>query len=150
MKTDADSLTSPILIDADLFISYLTADRLEPYFHKVVERSLNGRLTLLTSSEIYDDIISALRSQHAPLKTIYDFLHDMMIIPHKALPLSVEIAASAIGLYQKHGGRSKLHYFDSFHVATSDHERTPLLTSDRYILDHAREMNMKAIDPRTL
>ena len=115
-----------------------------------MEHSLNGRLTLLASSEVYDDVISALRSQQTPLKTIHEFLKDMMIIPHKTLPMTVEIAASALDLYQKHGGRSKLHYFDSFHVATSEHERSPLLTSDRYILNHAREMSIKAIDPRTL
>ncbi len=115
-----------------------------------MERSLNGRLTLLASSEIYDDVISALRSQQTPLKTIHEFVKDMMIIPHRTLPMTVGIAASALDLYQRQGGRSRLHYFDSFHVATAEHERAPILTSDRYILDHARDMNIKAIDPRTL
>ncbi len=84
------------------------------------------------------------------MRTIQGFLQDMTAIPHRALPVTVEIAASAIELYNRHGGRRKLHYFDSFHVATAEREQTPLLTSDRYILDHMREMNIRAIDARKL
>jgi predicted nucleic acid-binding protein len=94
--------------------------------------------------------MSALRSEKIPLRTIHGFLQDMMTIPHRALPVTVEIAVAATELYLKHGGRRKLHYFDSFHVATSERERTPLLTTDRYILDHMKDMNIRAIDARTI
>ncbi len=104
----------------------------------------------MSSSEVYDDVISALRSDKIPLETILSFLRDMMTIPHRTLPVTVEMATSAIDLYQRHGGRRKLHYFDSFHVATAEKERIPLLTSDSYILDHSKDMNIKTIDARTL
>ncbi len=104
----------------------------------------------MSSSEVYDDVVSALRSDKIPLRTIQSFLRDMMTIPHRALPVTIEIATSALDLYLRHGGRRKLHYFDSFHVATSEKERIPLLTSDNYILDHSKDMNISAIDPRTL
>lgn len=123
---------------------------MEPHFRKVVDTSLEGGLEIVSSSEVYDDVISALRSDKIPLGTILNFLRDMMTIPHRALPFTVEIAASAMDLYLKHGGRRRLHYFDSFHVATSEKEQIPLLTSDNYILDHSKDMNIKAINPRTL
>jgi predicted nucleic acid-binding protein len=123
---------------------------LEPHFRKVVDTGLEGGLELVSSSEVYDDVISALRSDKIPPRTILSFLRDMMTIPHRALPVTVEIVASAMDLYLRHGGRRKLHYFDSFHVATSEKERIPLLTSDGYIIDHSKDMNIRAIDPRTL
>ncbi len=141
-------LPSPLLVEADLFISYLTEDHLEPHFRPVVDASLEGKLELLSSSEVYDDVISALRSQRIPLSTIRGFIADMKTIPHRALPVTLDVATSALDLYQKHGGSRKLHYFDSFHVATAQIERTPLLTSDRYILAHMNEMSVKAIDVR--
>jgi predicted nucleic acid-binding protein len=113
-----------------------------------VDASLEGKVQLLSSSEVYDDVISALRSQRVPLTTIRGFLADMKTIPHRALPVTLELATSALDLYQKHGGPRKLHYFDSFHVATAQMERTPLLTSDRYILSHMDEMKIRAIDVR--
>ncbi len=150
LHPSARTLPSPLLVEADLFISYLTGDALEPHFRKVVDASLEDRLELVSSSEVYDDLISALRIDKIPLGTILSFLRDTMTIPHRALPVTVEIAASAVDLYLRHGGRRKLHYFDSFHVATSEKERIPLLTSDSYILDHSKDMNIAAIDPRTL
>lgn len=143
-------LPSPLLVEADLFISYLTEDQLEPHFRVVVDASLEGTVELLSSSEVYDDIISALRSQGVALTTIRGFLADMKTIPHRALPVTLELATSALELYQKHGGSRKLHYFDSFHVATAQMETTPLLTSDRYILTHMDEMRIMAIDARKI
>ena len=45
-----------ILVDADLFISYLTSDNLEQYFRSLVEKAKNSSLELFCSSEVYDDI----------------------------------------------------------------------------------------------
>ncbi len=150
LHPSARTLPNPVLVEADLFISYLTGDALEPHFRRVVDSGLEGGLELVSSSEVYDDVVSALRSDKIPLGTIVNFLRDMVTIPHRALPVTVEIAASASDLYMRYGGRRKLHYFDSFHVATSEKEQIPLLTSDSYILDHSKEMNIRAIDPRTL
>jgi predicted nucleic acid-binding protein len=149
LHPSAKTLPSLLLVEADLFISYLTGDNLEPHFRKVVDAGLEGRVELVSSSEVYDDVVSALRSDKIPLGTIQGFLQDMMTIPHRALAVTVEIAASAVDLYLRHGGRRKLHYFDSFHVATSEKERIPLLTSDGYILDHSKAMNISSIDPRS-
>lgn len=52
-----------VLVEADLFISYLTQDKLEQNFSKIVENAENEETELLTSSEVYDDVLSALRSQ---------------------------------------------------------------------------------------
>lgn len=121
-----------------------------PHFRTVVEEGLEGRLELLASSEVYDDVISALRSQKVQLKTISDFVRDMRAIPHRTLPVTLDVAATAVSLYLQHGGSRKLHYFDSFHVATSQLEGRPLLTSDRYIIARASEMGIKAIDARSI
>ncbi len=39
--------------------------------------------------------------------------------------------------FMKHGGSRKLHYFDSCHVATAKSYNSPLLTGDRYIMNHS-------------
>ncbi len=150
LQTTGRPLPSQLLVEADLFISYLTEDHLEPRFRPVVDASLEGRVELLSSSELYDDIISALRSQKIPLTTIRGFLADMRTIPHRTLPVSLDVATSALDLYEKHGGSRKLHYFDSFHVATAQVEKTPLLTSDRYIISHMGELRIKVLDVRNV
>jgi len=142
------SLPRTILIEAGLFISYLTGDDLEPLFSRVVEALNSGDVEAFASSEVYDDVISALRSQRIPLEKTLAFVADMRSIPHKALPVSVEIAAEALRTYIRHGGPRKLHYFDSYHVATARNQGLPLLTSDRYIVGHAEEMGVRALDVR--
>ncbi len=146
----AETLPSPILAEADLFISYLTGDNLTPHFRQVVEAGQEGKLELLVSSEVYDDVVSALRSQKIPLETVAEFVRDMRAVPHSAVPVTMDIAATAVDLYLRHGGSRRLHYFDSFHVATSQLERLPLLTSDKYILAHASQLGIKAFDVRKL
>jgi len=138
------------MADADLFISYLTGDALEPQFNKAVKMAESGEAELLVCSEVYDDVATALRSQGVGLEEVCRFISDMRAIPHSAVPMSVEIAREALEMYMEHGGPRKLHYFDSFHVATARHSNLPLLTSDQYIIQHALELGMKALDARTL
>ncbi len=107
-------------------------------------------MKLLASSEVYDDVISALRSQHVPLVKVRGFIRDMNTIPHQTLPVTSDAAVLAVQLYLKHGGRSRLHYFDSFHVATAHLEKLTLLTSDGYILDHADQLNVKTLNARRI
>ncbi len=143
-------MPSILIVEADLFISYLTGDPLEPRFRRVVEAGHEGKVRLLASSEVYDDVISALRGQNVPLAKVREFVRDMKTIPHQALPVTPETAALAVQLYLKHGGGSRLHYFDSFHVATSQLEKLTLLTSDGYILDHADQLNIKTLNAGTM
>jgi hypothetical protein len=75
-------------------------------------------------------------------------LRDIRVIPHEAVPVVAEIAILAMDLYSKYGGSRKLHYFDSFHAATSFVVNKPLLTSDKYILEKSIELGIKAIDLR--
>ncbi len=139
-----------IMIEADLFISYLTGDELEPKFSKIVEKAENKKTKLFSSSEVYDDIISALRSQEVELEKVISFVSDIRAIPHESIPMTTEKARIALSVYEKHRGSRKLHYFDSFHVATARQEALPLLTSDKYILEHADSLGVKTINPRNL
>ncbi|TMI24597.1 type II toxin-antitoxin system VapC family toxin [Candidatus Bathyarchaeota archaeon] len=148
MQAAASRLPSPLLVEADLFISYLTSDHLVQHFRPVVDASLEGKLDLLVSSEVYDDVVACLRSQEVPLEKVRAFIQDMRAIPHTALPVTLDVAITALDLYVKHGGSRKLHYFDAFHVATSQLERLPLLTSDRYILEHSSRLGTKTIEVR--
>jgi predicted nucleic acid-binding protein len=137
------------LVEADLFISFLTGDDLEPRFNKVVSMAKSGDIELLACSEVYDDVTSALRSQGVALEMVGDFIYDMRAIPHRTLPVTVAIAREALDLYRKHGGSRKLHYFDSFHVATAKQNDLPLITSDRYIVHNAEALGIEAADVRT-
>jgi len=56
------NLPPSLLVEADLFFSYLTADDLSKHSEKVVLAAGGGRIKLYTCSEVYDEITSALRS----------------------------------------------------------------------------------------
>ncbi len=120
----------------------------EQNFSRVVESAENRETELLSSSEVYDDVISALRSQEIGLEKVMCFVSDMRAIPHRPIPVTAEIARVALDLYGRYGGSRKLHYFDSFHVATSRQTSLNLLTSDRYIQDHSNDLGIKTVDIR--
>ena len=143
-------LPKHILLDADVFISYLIHDSLFEHSVKVIEYIVTGTTTAYVSSEIYDDIISMLRSNGVPLDKVVEFINAVSKIPHKPLPLNPEIVAQALKYYIEHGGPRKLHYFDSYHVATAKHYNLPLLTSDKYIINHTSKLGIQAIDLRTV
>ncbi|PNV77705.1 MAG: hypothetical protein C0200_04790, partial [Thermoproteota archaeon] len=108
------------LLDSDIFISYLFhEDELYKQSRKLVGSIARGELIAYVSSELYDDIISALRGNGLSLSDVINVLSDVSEIPHKALPVDPEIVLQALELYRRYGGSRKLHYFDSFHVATS-------------------------------
>jgi predicted nucleic acid-binding protein len=143
-------LPSTLLADADLFISYLTGDVLEPLFATVVNETRTGSVELLVSSEVYDDIITALRSQSIPISRVMEFVSDMRKIPHRALPVTADISTDALRIYQEHGGPRRLHYFDSYHVATARNYGASLLTSDKYVIRNAGRLRIDVIDVRNL
>ncbi len=143
-------LPKRILLDADIFISYLIHDNLFEHSVKVIQYIVTGMTVAYVSSEIYDDIISMLRSNGVPLGRVVEFINAVSKIPHKPLPLNPEIVAQALKYYMEHGGPRKLHYFDSYHVATAKHYDLPLLTSDKYIINHSNELGIQVINLRTI
>ncbi|HID90914.1 TPA: PIN domain-containing protein [Candidatus Bathyarchaeota archaeon] len=143
-------LPSRVLIEADFFISYLRGDELADKVERLMISALEGKITLFVSSEVYDDIITAYRCKGFGVEQVKSLLADIRSIPHEAIPVTNESAVVAMQLYSKHGGGRRLHYFDSFHVATALLENLPLITSDRYILEKSSEMKIRSIDLRRL
>ncbi|MHB8565916.1 MAG: PIN domain-containing protein [Nitrososphaerales archaeon] len=70
----------------------------------------------------------------------------MKSIPNKSLPICAEIAEEALTMYQNHRGRRKLSHLDSFHTATAKRYAMSLLTSDPYMIHHARDLGITATD----
>jgi len=143
-------LRGPVLLDADFFISYLSGDLLFEHSKRVMGLILSGAVKPYASSEVYDDIASALRSQGTSLEVVESFLRDVASIPHRAIPVTAEIAADALRLYREYGGPRRLHYFDSFHVALARERDLPLLTSDKYILRNADRLGVRVINLREI
>lgn len=142
--------TGELLVEADLFISYLTGDKFVDKFDVLVESARAGTSNLFASSEVFDDVISALRSQGRTLGEVADFVADMHAIPFESLPVTASLAAKAVELYDSHRGRGKLHYFDSFHVATAIQHGIPLATSDLYIIKNAHALGIEVVNVRHL
>ena len=136
------------LLDADVFISYISGDRFLPRSEKVVNQILDGSLAAHASSIVYDDIVTALRSKEMPIQRVIDVVTAMASIPHTVLPVDAATTVNALRIYAKHGGPRKLHYFDSYHVATALRTHTPLITSDKYIIDNQAKLGITAIDLR--
>jgi predicted nucleic acid-binding protein len=149
-KASAENVPKRVLIDADVFISYLTSDKLSGHAEWLVDRADATQVKLYAASEMYDDIITALRTQKVNLETVIQVLTDIRKIPHETLPTSPEIAEQAMSLYSQFGGPRRLHYFDTFHVTTAKIFELPLITSDRFILQNSRSLGITTIDLRTL
>ena len=139
-----------VLLDTCVILHYLFGDELADNAERIVYSIVNGALKAYFSSEAYDDAITGLRSKGVGFSTIVDILEKWVSIPHETLPLTPEIAIDALNMYRKHGGPRKLHYFDSFHVATAKHYKLPLITSDKYIIQHQNELGVEAIDLRKI
>jgi predicted nucleic acid-binding protein len=135
-----------LLADTDLFFFFLRGGRLEERAAGVIDEAEKGVLQIRTSSEVYDDAVSAIRSDGYPLELARAFVSDMKSIPHTPLPMSAEVAEEAMDLYIRHGGRRRLSYFDAFHVATARRYELRLLTSDRYILANASTLGVLPFD----
>ena len=125
-------------------------DEFAEYAESVVIAVIEGRLRASASSALYDDVITALRSKDYPLSEAKTAIRGIAAIPHVSLPVTPEIALTALELYERHGGSRRLHYFDSFHVATAVHHRLPLITSDKYIVAHDVALGIKSVDLRKL
>jgi predicted nucleic acid-binding protein len=85
-----------------------------------------------------------------PFEVVMELLSDLRKIPYEVLPTSIEAAVEAMRLYSRYGGAKRLHYFDSFHVAAAKLHELPLVTSDRFILQNSRRLQVTAIDLRKI
>jgi predicted nucleic acid-binding protein len=123
---------------------------LSSHSEKLLDKAIEGSLKICTASEIYDDIITALRSDHTAMDVVIELLHDLRRLPHEVLPTTLDIAEEALVLYARYGGSRRLHYFDSFHVSTAKQYELPLVTSDRYILENSVELGIVTLDLRKI
>lgn len=137
------------LLDSDVFISYIKGDEMVDHSEKVVEAIVSGRLEAHISSMLFDDIITGLRSKGMVISDVIKVILAIASINPLSLPVTAAIAVNALMLYERHGGARRLHYFDAFHVATAKINDLPMITSDKYILEHQKELGIKAIDLRT-
>ena len=146
----ATQLPDRILVEADLFISYLTADNLEKHFKVLVDNALTQNLELFCSSEVYDDITTSMLTEGINAAECSKFLSDTKLIPHKSLPVTTEISSNALKMYSEFGGRRRLHYFDAYHICTATANNLPLYTSDKYVINNSKRLGVSAVDVRTL
>jgi predicted nucleic acid-binding protein len=137
------------LLDADVFISYIKGDEMVEHSESVVEAIMNGRLEAYISSMLFDDVITGLRSKGMEIGEVIKVILAIASINHTPFPITSSIAVNALMLYDRHGGSRRLHYFDAFHVATAKINDLPMVTSDKYIIEHKKELGIKAIDLRT-
>jgi len=137
-----------VLVDSDVFFSYLVSDGLCLHSENLIERANQGLVKLACASELYDDIITALRSDNVRMRVVMQMLGDLRKLSHEVLATTVDVAEEAMRLYTEHGGSRKLHYFDSFHVATAKQYDLPLVTSDGYVLRNSDKLGIKAMDLR--
>jgi len=135
-----------LVVDTDLFISYLRGDDLSDRAEIVIDQALNKKTSLLVSSEMHDDLITAYRTGGYKLNEIRNILLDLRAIPYEAVPTTLNIAILAMNLYSEYGGSRRLHYFDSFHVAVASTIAESLITSDKFILENTKNLGIKTID----
>ena len=134
------------LADTDLFFFFLRGGELEAQAKDLVEKAERGEVVLRTSSEVYDDASTALRSKGHALELAQQFVSDMRSVPHTTVAMTAQIASDALSLYAEFGGRGRLSYFDSFHVATAKSLSLRVLTSDGYINRNAGRLGIEAVD----
>jgi predicted nucleic acid-binding protein len=137
-------------VDADVFYSYLVSDEFSSHAESLLEKADKGSVKLLAASEIYDDMICALRSDNKELVAVAELLHDLRKFPHETLPTTLDVASEAVAIYARFGGPRRLHYFDSFHVATAKLYELPIVTSDRFILQNSDRIEVSALDLREI
>jgi len=147
---NANELPSEILVDASVFFSYLVSDELVSHSERLLDKADSGLLKLRTASEIYDDIVTALRSDDVAIDLVIELLTDLKKLPHEVLPTTLDIAIEAMKLYSQYGGSRRLHYFDSFHVATAKLNELPFVTSDRYLLKNSTKLGIVSLDLRKI
>lgn len=143
-------LRGKFLLDTDVFISYIRGDELAEHAENVIESIVEGNLEAFVSSILYDDVTCGLRSKGMEIREVIQVLTAIASIPHTPLPVTPAIVISALTLYMQHGGARKIHYFDTFHVATARLHELPIITSDTYINEQQEKLGVTAFDLRKL
>ena len=137
------------LLDADVFISYIKGDEMVEHSERIVKAIMSGRFEACISSMLFDDVITGLHSKGMEISDVIKVILAIASINHTPFPVTSAIAINALMLYDRHGGPRRLHYFDAFHVATAKINDLPMITSDKYIIEHQKELGIKAIDLKT-
>lgn len=57
---------------------------------------------------------------------------------------------TSISFFTRGIGERRLNYFDAFHVATAKIHDLSVITGDTYIIQHQRELGIRAIDLRMI
>jgi len=135
-----------VLLDSDVFISYIKGDEMADSSERVIDAIMSGRLEAHISSMLFDDVITGLRSKGMEISEVIKVVLAIASINHHSLPVTSAIAVNALMLYERHGGPRRLHYFDAFHIATAKINDLSMITSDKYIIEHQKELGIKAID----
>lgn len=138
-----------VLIDSDVFLSYIKGDEMIEHSERVVNSITSGSLKAHISSMLFDDVITGLRSKGMEISDVLKVVLAIASIDHTSLPVTSTIAINALMLYERHGGSRKLHYFDAFHIATVKINDLSMITSDQYIIEHQKELGIKTIELRT-
>jgi len=84
------------------------------------------------------------------LEQVINVLTAIASIPHTPLPVTPAIAISALTLYMRHGGPRKIHYFDTFHVATARLHELRIITSDTYINEQQKNLGVTTFNLKEL
>jgi len=84
-----------------------------------VSDAIGGRLVTKVSDMLYDSIVTGLCSKGMEIDEVLRGILAIASIDHQSLPVTAAIAVNALILYDRHGGDRRLHYFDSYHVATA-------------------------------
>jgi predicted nucleic acid-binding protein len=150
INTHPNEPKKSLLLDSNVYLSYLKDDNLSEHAEHVVDGIQNNEIEPYISSIIFDDIITALRSKQVETAEIKKTLLGIASIGGTPLIVTPTIALTALSTYERHGGLRKLHYFDSFHTATAHHNELPLVTSDKYIIEHQSELSITVFDLRSM
>ena len=125
-------------------------DELSSHSARLIERAKQGLVKFATASELYDEIITALRSDNIRMEVVMEIIADLRKLAHEVLPTTVDVAEEAMRLYSLYVGSRKLHYFDSFHVATAKQYDLLPVTSDPYVLHNSGKLGVRALDLRQI
>jgi len=144
------SLIKIALVDADFFFSYFGSDQYTEHAKRLFNKIIQKEITIEVASELFDDLINGYRADGFPLEDICDIIEAIKSTNLKVIPSTPTIVLEAMRWYIKHKGSRKLHYFDSFHVATAIHSNHKnLITTDSYIHKIAEEAKINVIHLRT-
>jgi len=149
-KTYLKEVEKRRLLDSDIYLSYLKGDDLSQHAENVVAAIQKDEIEAYVSSILFDDIVTALRSKQVEYEEIKKVIIAIASIGGTPLTITPTIALTAVSMYEQHGGSRKLHYFDAYHAATAHHSELPLVTSDKYLIEHQKELGIQTLDLRKL